>query len=68
MFRRFDQSIGVIDGPKPIGLASCLGTGAGGLLPLLAAALGLSLVIAQSAFAFSLIKYADAASRPRRQM
>jgi len=43
------------------GLASCLGTGLGGMLHVLAAALGLSLVIAQSAVAFNLLKYIGAA-------
>lgn len=43
------------------GLASCLGTGIGGMLHVLAAALGLSLVLAQSALAFNLVKYVGAA-------
>jgi threonine/homoserine/homoserine lactone efflux protein len=43
------------------GLASCFGTGLGGLLHVLAAVLGLSLLIAQSAFAFGLVKYVGAA-------
>ncbi|MES2784118.1 MAG: LysE family translocator [Pseudomonadota bacterium] len=43
------------------GLASCLGTGLGGMLHVLAAALGLSVLVAQSAFAFSLVKYLGAA-------
>lgn len=43
------------------GLASCLGTGIGGMAHVLAAALGLSVLVAQSAFAFSLVKYAGAA-------
>ncbi len=43
------------------GLASCLGTGMGGMLHVLAAALGLSVLLAQSAFAFSLVKYLGAA-------
>lgn len=43
------------------GLASCLGTGIGGMLHVLAAALGLSVLVAQSAFAFSLVKYLGAA-------
>ena len=43
------------------GLASCMGTGIGGMFHVLAAALGLSLVIAQSAIAFNLIKYLGAA-------
>lgn len=43
------------------GLASCFGTGLGGLFHVLAAALGLSLIIAQSALAFSVLKYVGAA-------
>lgn len=43
-------------GGRQEGLASCLGTGLGGLLHVLAAALGLSLVVAQSALAFDVIK------------
>jgi len=43
------------------GLASCLGTAIGGMFHVLAAALGLSLIIAQSAVAFSLLKYLGAA-------
>jgi threonine/homoserine/homoserine lactone efflux protein len=43
------------------GLASCFGTGLGGLLHVLAAALGLSLIIARSAMAFNLLKYIGAA-------
>lgn len=48
-------------GGRAEGLASCLGTGLGGLLHVLAAALGLSLIIAQSAWAFNLLKYVGAA-------
>ncbi len=50
-----------VAGGRAEGLASCLGTGIGGLLHVLAAALGLSLLIAQSAWAFNLIKYLGAA-------
>lgn len=50
-----------VAGGRAEGLASCLGTGLGGLLHVLAAAAGLSLVIAQSALAFSLFKYLGAA-------
>ncbi|NSX14405.1 LysE family translocator [Cupriavidus taiwanensis] len=50
-----------VAGGRAEGLASCLGTGLGGLLHVLAAAAGLSLVIAQSALAFSLLKYLGAA-------
>jgi threonine/homoserine/homoserine lactone efflux protein len=50
-----------VAGGRSEGLASCFGTGLGGLLHVLAAALGLSLVIAQSAVAFTLLKYIGAA-------
>lgn len=50
-----------VAGGRSEGLASCLGTCIGGMLHVLAAALGLSLVVAQSAFAFSLVKYVGAA-------
>ncbi|SPR99649.1 LysE family translocator [Cupriavidus taiwanensis] len=50
-----------VAGGRSEGLASCLGTGLGGLLHVLAAAAGLSLVIAQSALAFSVLKYLGAA-------
>lgn len=50
-----------VAGGRSEGLASCLGTGLGGLLHVLAAAAGVSLVIAQSALAFSLLKYLGAA-------
>ncbi len=43
------------------GLASCIGTGIGGLLHVLAAAIGLSLLVAQSAVAFNVVKYLGAA-------
>lgn len=43
------------------GLASCIGTGIGGLLHVLAAAVGLSLLVAQSAVAFNVVKYLGAA-------
>jgi threonine/homoserine/homoserine lactone efflux protein len=45
-----------VSGGRAEGLASCLGTGIGGLAHVLAAALGLSIVIAQSALAFALVK------------
>ena len=48
-------------GGRSEGLASCFGTGIGGLLHVLAAALGLSLIVAQSAVAFTLVKYLGAA-------
>ena len=50
-----------VAGGRPEGLASCFGTGIGGLLHVLAAALGLSLIVAQSAVAFNLVKYLGAA-------
>jgi threonine/homoserine/homoserine lactone efflux protein len=43
------------------GLASCFGTGVGGMAHVLAAALGVSVVVAQSAMAFNLVKYIGAA-------
>jgi threonine/homoserine/homoserine lactone efflux protein len=48
-------------GGRAEGLASCLGTGLGGLLHVLAAALGLSLLVAQSAVAFNVVKLLGAA-------
>jgi threonine/homoserine/homoserine lactone efflux protein len=50
-----------VAGGRSEGLASCFGTGIGGMLHVLAAALGLSLVVAQSAVAFNLVKYLGAA-------
>ena len=50
-----------VAGGRQEGLASCLGTCLGGMLHVLAAALGLSVLLAQSALAFSLIKYVGAA-------
>lgn len=48
-------------GGRAEGLASCIGTGLGGLLHVAAAAVGLSVLVAQSATAFSLVKYLGAA-------
>ena len=48
-------------GGRSEALASCLGTGLGGMLHVLAAAFGLSVLIAQSAVAFTLLKYLGAA-------
>jgi len=48
-------------GGRSEGLASCLGTGIGGMLHVLAAALGLSMLIAQSVATFNLVKYLGAA-------
>jgi threonine/homoserine/homoserine lactone efflux protein len=50
-----------VAGGRTEGLASCFGTGLGGMLHVLAAALGLSLIVAQSAVAFSVVKYLGAA-------
>lgn len=49
-----------VAGGRNEGLASCLGTGIGGMVHVLAAALGISLFIAQSALAFSIVKYVGA--------
>jgi threonine/homoserine/homoserine lactone efflux protein len=48
-------------GGRAEGLASCVGTGIGGVVHVCAAALGLSLLLAQSAAAFSVVKYVGAA-------
>lgn len=50
-----------VAGGRSEGLASCIGTGIGGLLHVLAAAVGLSLLVAQSAVAFDVVKYLGAA-------
>src|SRR4051812_34733602 len=50
-----------VAGGRSEGVASCLGTAIGGMLHVLAAALGLSLLVAQSAVAFSVVKYVGAA-------
>jgi hypothetical protein len=50
-----------VAGGRAEGLASCVGTGIGGLLHVLAAAVGLSLLVAQSAVVFNLIKILGAA-------
>lgn len=50
-----------VTGGRREGLASCLGTGLGGLFHVIAASLGLSLVIAESAIAFNVLKYIGAA-------
>jgi threonine/homoserine/homoserine lactone efflux protein len=50
-----------VAGGRSEGLASCIGTGIGGLLHVFAAAVGLSLLVAQSAFAFNMLKYLGAA-------
>ena len=48
-------------GGRAEGLASCVGTALGGMLHVGAAAWGLSLLLAQSAAAFSVVKYVGAA-------
>ncbi len=48
-------------GGRREGLASCVGTGIGGLLHVGAAVLGLSVLLAQSAASFSVVKYIGAA-------
>lgn len=50
-----------VSGGRAEGLASCLGTGLGGLAHVLAATFGLALLIAQSACAFNFVKYVGAA-------
>ncbi len=50
-----------LSGGRTEGLASCFGTGLGGLVHVLALSLGLSLIIAESAMAFNLLKYIGAA-------
>src|SRR3954469_2540258 len=50
-----------VSGGRSEGLASCFGTGIGGLFHVLAAALGLSLIVAQSAVAFNFVKFLGAA-------
>ncbi len=50
-----------VAGGRAEGLASCIGTGIGGMLHVLAAAVGLSIIVAQSALAFTLLKYVGAA-------
>lgn len=46
-----------VSGGRAEGIKSTLGTAVGGMVHVLAAALGLSLLIAQSAFAFAAVKY-----------
>lgn len=43
------------------GIGSCIGTAVGGMMHVLAATLGLSLLLAQSALAYSVMKYVGAA-------
>lgn len=50
-----------VAGGRAEGLASCFGTAIGGMFHVLAAALGLSLLVAKSAVAFNLVKYVGAA-------
>ena len=49
-----------VAGGRAEGLASCFGTALGGMLHVLAAATGLSLLVAQSAVAFGIVKYVGA--------
>ena len=49
-----------VAGGRAEGLASCVGTAVGGMLHVLAAATGLSLLVAQSAVAFTVVKYVGA--------
>jgi threonine/homoserine/homoserine lactone efflux protein len=49
-----------VAGGRPEGLASCFGTAVGGMLHVLAASTGLSLLLAQSAAAFTVVKYVGA--------
>ena len=51
-----------VAGGRAEGLASCIGTGIGGMFHVLAAAVGLSLLVAQSALAFTVVKYLGAAT------
>jgi threonine/homoserine/homoserine lactone efflux protein len=50
-----------VSGGRIEGLASCLGTSLGGLIHVLASSLGLSLIVAESAMVFNLLKYIGAA-------
>jgi threonine/homoserine/homoserine lactone efflux protein len=50
-----------VSGGRAEGMASCFGTAIGGLFHILAAAFGLSLIVARSAAAFSIVKYLGAA-------
>ena len=49
-----------VAGGRAEGLASCFGTAVGGMLLVLAAATGLSLLVARSAVAFTIVKYVGA--------
>lgn len=50
-----------LQGGRRVGLATAFGTALGGLVHVAAAAFGLSLLLAQSAMAFALVKYLGAA-------
>jgi len=50
-----------LSGGRSEGLASCIGTGIGGLVHVIASALGISLLVAQSAMAFTFVKFIGAA-------
>ncbi|HTN11368.1 MAG TPA: LysE family transporter, partial [Acetobacteraceae bacterium] len=49
-----------LSGGRAEGVASCIGTGLGGLVHVAAASIGLSALIATSATAFSVLKFAGA--------
>jgi len=49
-----------VAGGRAEGLASCCGTALGGMLHVLAAATGMSVLVAQSAVAFTIVKYVGA--------
>ena len=50
-----------VAGGRSEGLASCFGTALGGMVHVMAAAFGLSVMLAQSALAFTVVKYFGAA-------
>jgi threonine/homoserine/homoserine lactone efflux protein len=50
-----------VAGGRAEGLASCIGTGLGGMLHVVAAAVGLSVLVAQSAVAFTVVKFVGTA-------
>ena len=50
-----------VAGGRREGLASCLGTAVGGMVHVVAATVGLSALLAQSAVAFAIVKYVGAA-------
>ena len=50
-----------VAGGRAEGLSSCVGMAMGGMVHVMAAAAGLSMLVARSAFLFSLVKYLGAA-------